>query len=329
MRREAQFPELLAFLAIQSSVLGRMLQAPIGFVTYRDSVIWPYTGYTYHIISLHIMKIAVLANRDLAACTALNRLWPTLCATHEVQLILSSRVGKRASEKPAQLRDLMVAEQSYFNEFIFPLAHLLPAEQKGPWLCFEDLAEQCRRPLWVLNQINNAEEYEQLAAFGPDLIISIRYGVILKEAVLAIPRTGVLNLHSGLLPDYRGVMASFWAMLNGAESLGTTLHFIDDSTIDTGRVLATTSLPVDTDRSYLWHVLELYEEGCSRILQVVSEISSGKVPDCHAQSGAGNYYSFPAEQQLAEFTQAGFRLFDAIDLLRMSKRFLAIGDATN
>lgn len=275
------------------------------------------------------MKIAVLANRDLAACTALNRLWPALCAAHEVQLILSSRVGKRNSEKPAQLQDLAVAEQDYFNEFIFPLARKLPAGQKGPWLCFEDLAEQSSRPLWVLNQINNAQEYEQLAAFGPDLIISIRYGVILREAVLSIPRTGVLNLHSGLLPDYRGVMASFWAMLNAAESLGTTLHFIDDSTIDTGRILATTSLPVDADRSYLWHVLELYEEGCQRILQAVSEIHSGKIPDCHVQSQTGSYYSFPTEQQLAEFTQAGFRLFDAIDLLRMSKRFLAVGEVTN
>jgi len=275
------------------------------------------------------MKIAILANRDLAACSALNRLWPALCAAHEVQLILSSRVGKNNADRPAQLRDLAIAEQDYFNDFIFPLARTLPAVQKGPWLGFEDLAAQSDRPLWTLNQINTEQERQKVADFAPDLMISIRYGVILKQAVLAIPGAGVLNLHSGLLPDYRGVMASFWAMLNGVKTLGTTLHYIDDSTIDTGRVLATTSLPVNPDKSYLWHVLELYEAGCERILEVVASIDSGKAPACHSQSGEGQYYSFPAAQQLDEFVGAGFSLFHAEDLLNMSRRFIAAPETSN
>lgn len=275
------------------------------------------------------MKIAVLANRDLAACSALNRLWPALCAAHDVQLILSSRVGKNNVGKPAQLRDLAIAEQDYFNDFIFPLARSLPAEQKGPWLGFEDLAAQSERPLWTLNQINTEQECQQLADFAPDLMISIRYGVILKQGVLAVPGAGVINLHSGLLPDYRGVMASFWAMLNGAKSLGTTLHYIDDSTIDTGRVIATTSLPVRPHKSYLWHVLELYEEGCERVLEAVSLIDSGNTPACHSQSKEGQYFSFPTKPQLADFDRAGFSLFHAEDLLSMSRRFILAPETTN
>ena len=49
---------------------------------------------------------------------------------------------------------------------------------------------------------------------------------------------GVLNLHSGKLPDYRGVMATFRAMMAEDETLFSTVHWIDDKTIDTGRILS-------------------------------------------------------------------------------------------
>ena len=49
------------------------------------------------------------------------------------------------------------------------------------------------------------------------------YRRILKAAAIQIPRHGVLNLHSGLLPAYKGLMATFWATLNGEEEIGCTL----------------------------------------------------------------------------------------------------------
>ena len=72
----------------------------------------------------------------------------------------------------------------------------------------------------------------------PELMISIRYGKILRSKALSIPDLGVLNLHSGKLPDYRGVMATFRAMLAQEQELFSTLHWIDDDTIDTGRVIS-------------------------------------------------------------------------------------------
>lgn len=268
------------------------------------------------------MKILVLANRDLAACSALNRLWPTLLAGHDVQLVLSSRVGRDGEDKPYGLRQLACVEQQYFNDFIFPLADSLPPEQCGPWLSFRALARQTGKPVLVMNRINEGDDYQQFAELAPDLVISIRYGVILKQAVLAVPRHGVINLHSGQLPGYRGVMASFWAMLNGEQELGTTLHFIDDDGIDTGRILAMTRLPIQAAKSYLWHVLALYEEGCRSILDAVTKIAGGEELRTRPQEGSGGYYSFPSEADLVEFQRRGFRLFDAEDLLRFSQQFV-------
>jgi methionyl-tRNA formyltransferase len=45
-------------------------------------------------------------------------------------------------------------------------------------------------------------------------------------------------------------MASFWALLNNESEIGTTLHFIEDSSIDTGSIVASTRLAVQRERSY-------------------------------------------------------------------------------
>ena len=208
-------------------------------------------------------------------------------------------------------------------------AEAVEAVEKGPWLGFEELAIQSGNPLLVMNKINEGDDFERFLSMAPDLVVSIRYGVILRQPVLSVPRCGVINLHSGLLPDYRGVMASFWAMLNGESELGTTLHYIDDDSIDTGRMLACTRLPVQSDKSYLWHVIALYEEGCRSILETVSKIAAGTEPQTTPQEGTGRYYTFPDQKQITEFEQRGLRLFEIDDLLQLSQRFIRISRNPN
>ena len=84
---------------------------------------------------------------------------------------------------------------------------------------------------------NSPEGIDTVRALAPDLIISVRYGIILRPPVLSVPRLGVLNLHSGLLPAYRGVLATFRALLRGDSTIGSTLHYITDRTIDTGPIV--------------------------------------------------------------------------------------------
>lgn len=266
------------------------------------------------------LNLVILCNRDLASCVALNYLLPALCADHQLQLILSARVGKQ--ERPAALQALQFAEQVYFNECIFPLAGNLPAEFRGPMLGFDGLAALTGKELKEFNKLNEESELAQFQAMAPDLVISIRYGVILRQAVLDVPRLGVINLHSGRLPDYRGVMASFWALRNGEDKLGTCLHYIDDASIDTGRVIATTNLSVDRQHSYLWHVLALYRDGSQCILEAVAKLAAGEPLQATAQAEGGAYYSLPDQAALEEFSRQGWQLFTAEDMQEYSNYFI-------
>ncbi len=268
------------------------------------------------------MNLVFLCNRDLASCLALNRLLPALLDDHDIQIALSARVGGNRV-LPAALQALKFVEQDLFNDVIFPQAEARPDRSRTALNTFEELARLSGQPLLQWNRLNQTEELEQLRAMAPDLVICIRYGVILKTAALAIPRLGVINLHSGKLPDYRGVMASFWAMLNGESSLGTTLHYIDDASIDTGRVIAATELAIDSQRSYLWHVLALYEDGCEEILKAVACLSAGQTLPGIAQGEGGTYYSFPDTGDLQRFTDKGLQLFDSDTLRRVCQQFLS------
>ena len=128
--------------------------------------------------------------------------------------------------------------------------------------------------------------------------------------MIAIPPLGVINLHSGILPDYRGVMATFWAMLDGQPEIGTTLHRITDRGIDTGPVINIDRRSVDPARSYLSNVLSLYAAGSRSIISAVRRLAAGSALDGHAQPCGGRYFSAPDQISVRRFENLGLRLVD-------------------
>ena len=266
------------------------------------------------------MNIVLLLNNDIASNLALNLLMPEL-SNHSVSVFLSSKVGGQGS-RPKALQELADFEQnvvySLLNKWAFASEN--QSAIATTFKSYDDIAQHYGIEVTLLNEINTPSGINKLSELVPDLIISVRYGVILKQQVIGIAKYGVLNLHSGILPAYRGVMATFWAMLNGERKIGTTLHFIDDSTIDTGRVIATSTLAVQADKSYLWHVLSLYFGGCQLILQAIENIVGDGKLEAIIQSDAGHYYTFPTQTELDLFQEKCGNLVNEPEILALLNR---------
>jgi methionyl-tRNA formyltransferase len=81
-----------------------------------------------------------------------------------------------------------------------------------------------------------------LAPLRPDLIISGGFSWRIPSAVLALPRLGAINMHPALLPRYRGPAAIEWALRNGDNELGFTVHRLSPD-FDTGPILAQVRIP--------------------------------------------------------------------------------------
>jgi methionyl-tRNA formyltransferase len=86
----------------------------------------------------------------------------------------------------------------------------------------------------------------ELSALEPDLFLVWHYSLLLPPSVLAVPRLGSVNLHGGLLPDYRGGHVLQWAIVNGEPETGVTLHYVDAG-IDTGPVIGEARIAIGDD----------------------------------------------------------------------------------
>lgn len=229
------------------------------------------------------MKITLLTNWDCASAHALSLLAAYL-SNFEVTVFYTRKHPNRKSIKPARLSALgrFDEQQLLKNQAIF-----------------EDFNAQ------QLNDING-HDLTQFENSKPDLVISIRHMSILKSAVINTPKLGVINLHSGILPNYQGVMATFWAMKNKEKEIGTTLHYIENASIDTGAIIALSRQATQFEKSYFENTLSVYQDGCKSIVNAIKKLNDGKLLSATPQSGTSNYFSFPSDRDFKEFESALF-----------------------
>ncbi|MEI8290445.1 MAG: methionyl-tRNA formyltransferase [Verrucomicrobiota bacterium] len=115
------------------------------------------------------------------------------------------------------------------------------------------LAEKLNLP--VLQPLRARDELfiARLRELKPDLIVVIAYGQILPQSLLDLPRYGCLNVHTSLLPKYRGAAPIQWAIADGNTETGVTVMKMDAG-LDTGPLVATRRTPIlTTDDSQTLH----------------------------------------------------------------------------
>jgi len=114
------------------------------------------------------------------------------------------------------------------------------------------LALERSLPLLQPEKARDPQFLEALRELRPDLICVAAFGQILPLAILELPRFGCLNVHTSLLPKYRGAAPIQWALLNGDTQTGVTIMKMDAG-LDTGPILAQESTPrVFTTDSPRW-----------------------------------------------------------------------------
>ena len=274
----------------------------------------------FHALGEEFVRILVCVNRDIESNYALNLLLPELArAKHTTRVVLSEHVGNQSA--PAAIRALRSLEQTIPNEMLFPLV-LRCVSALGRSLTFDELHTYCDGvPLSAVN-LNAPDGVALLESFAPEVILTIRYGHILRERAIGHAKHGVINLHSGLLPQYRGILSTLYAVANGDADIGCTLHWIVDPGIDSGPIIAIARRPVEQGRSLLWHIMSLYPLGVPLMVEAVRRLTSGEpLPRQAQESGAGTYRSTPTAADVDALAARGIELFGADDLREILTRF--------
>ena len=83
---------------------------------------------------------------------------------------------------------------------------------------------------------------------SPELIVVAAYGRLLPRKILELPAKGCINVHSSLLPKYRGAAPINWAVLNGEEETGVTIMYMAQE-LDAGDIIAQAYTPIDPEET--------------------------------------------------------------------------------
>lgn len=151
--------------------------------------------------------------------------------------------------------------------------------------------------------INAKGSLNTLKGLKPDLIISIAANQIFKRNLLNLPRYGCLNLHSALLPKYKGLMPTFWALNNNESEMGVSVFFMDEG-IDTGKVIVQKAFPIESTDSLESLINKNKKIGMDAIVEAINLIKSGKYKTIKFSPEEGTYYSHPSRKDVREFVNA-------------------------
>jgi len=115
-----------------------------------------------------------------------------------------------------------------------------------------------------------------LRGLQPELIVVVAFGQLLPATLLDLPRFGCVNVHTSLLPKYRGAAPIQWAIANGERETGVTLMQMDAG-LDTGGILAQVATPIQGDDTSETLHRRLAQMGADLLTQTIPEVVGGRI----------------------------------------------------
>ncbi|RMH17053.1 MAG: methionyl-tRNA formyltransferase [Gammaproteobacteria bacterium] len=179
----------------------------------------------------------------------------------------------------------------------------------------KQLAQGHNLPVFQPHTLNTPETVRQIAGFHPDIMIVVAYGVILKQAVLDIPRLGCINVHASLLPRWRGAAPIQRAIAAGDRETGVTIIKMTEA-LDAGDILASSSWPITEFSTSATLHDELARLGSSLLPPTIDKLVRGTIT-AHPQPKQGVTYAHKLNKQEAHIDWS----LPAVHLHRLVRAF--------
>lgn len=150
------------------------------------------------------------------------------------------------------------------------------------------IAEARGTPVLQPERPRGDEFLAALRALRPDLGVVAAYGSLLPDAVLAVPRLGVINVHPSLLPKYRGAAPVQRAVIAGETTTGVTIMRLVRE-MDAGPTFARRTRPIAPDETSDVVEADLARIGADLLLDVVGDLETGAAAEQPQDHGAATF----------------------------------------
>ena len=144
-------------------------------------------------------------------------------------------------------------------------------------------------PVYQFPKIRSQASIEEIGKLKPDLMITASYGQILTKQVLSIPKHGVVNVHTSMLPKYRGPAPVQWALINGETETGITIMKTDEG-VDTGNIIMQKQISIQDDFNSEQLLDIMAKEAGPLLIKTLDVIEKGELITFEQDEKEATYY---------------------------------------
>ncbi len=161
-------------------------------------------------------------------------------------------------------------------------------------------------PTEAVLDVNAPEFLQRLRGLGIDLVISVACPQIFRRELLGLPPLGCINVHSGPLPRYRGMLPTFWVLYHHEPETAVTVHRMN-ARLDDGPILLRRAVPImpgETQAGLMQHCKLV---GGRLLAETIDRLEAGDAPELPNPRAQATYFSFPTPEEAQRFRAEGGR----------------------
>lgn len=167
-------------------------------------------------------------------------------------------------------------------------------------------------PVLQPEKIRLEEEYQQVLAYEPDLIVTAAFGQILPTPILEVPKYGCINVHASLLPELRGGAPIHYSILQGKPKTGVTIMYMVEK-LDAGDILTQVEVPIE-ERD---HVGTLHDKlsaaGAKLLSETIPSLVKGEITPVKQNDDEATFASnIKREQEKIDWARTGEEIYNHI-----------------
>ena len=232
-----------------------------------------------------------------------ERLLPALSLRHPLRVYSVPPLYK--SQTSAQ------AARRYLASFGVSATIQLTTRLVRAKLARQSIESVCRRAgvaHELIADVNAPAFLDRLRRENAELLVSVSCPQIFRRALIDLPPEGILNIHGAILPQYRGVLPSFWMMANGEQEAGVSIYFVNEA-IDAGELCGQEVFSIRADESLEEFILRSKLIAADLLSRTIEAMERGNIERRPMELAQGSYYPWPDAQAIQRFRAAGRRLW--------------------
>ena len=152
----------------------------------------------------------------------------------------------------------------------------------------------------------HSEEFLKIAR-NTDLIISAAASRKFKKKLLDAPKLGCINIHSGPLPKYQGMMPVFWQLKDGENIIGITIFKMNEE-LDAGDIYVQKFIDVSDCNTLDAAIRKTKKAGASMMIELLCNFEEFSNSQKLNNESEATYFSFPDRKAVKEFLKTGRKL---------------------